>query len=163
MPALSQAREALMALRTLAVDAPATASRGVNRWPDVLALVDAAQDALTRVETAPTPAPPELAVLHVRDPDGYCDVRLFADGTALDVDLYGVESVDAGAGHDAEEWADRIAAAEADPPSDYRNAVVAALNNPPGRRGHITGWDEIDAHLEEARARRDRANQQAHR
>lgn len=82
--------------------------------------------------------PGELTVLHVRDPDGYCNTTVWtADGTEVTA---AEESVDAGAGHAAEEWRDRITDAEALPPSDYRTELLAALGDPPGSE-HIAGWE----------------------
>lgn len=104
---------------------------------------------------------PELTVLHVRDADMACTVTLWTGDGSEYPGGWAEENIDAGAGHDAAEWAERIADAEALPPSDYRDEVVAILTDPPGARDHINGWDEIEDHLEEARARLARTAPQA--
>jgi hypothetical protein len=81
-----------------------------------------------------------LTVLHVRNDDGGCDLRIF-DATGEEVTDFDVEDVDAGRGHVVEEWEARIAAYEAMPASPLRDAVLDVLDDPPGAE-HISGWDE---------------------
>lgn len=44
---------------------------------------------------------PQVEVMHDRDPDGYCTIRVWVDG--VEVDAY-EESIDPGAGHMRSEW-----------------------------------------------------------
>lgn len=84
----------------------------------------------------------ELTVVHVRDPDAACSVSIY-DAAGREVPS-AMDDVDAGAGHDGEEWQQRITDAQALPASDYRDELLAALGDPPGARHHITGWKDED-------------------
>lgn len=101
---------------------------------------------VTAALAALTGDPGELTVLHVRDPDNACTLTLWTGGTEYP-GPWAEENIDAAAGHDAESWAARIRDAQADPPSDYREELLAVLIDPPGAWQHITGWDDLDHHL----------------
>lgn len=95
--------------------------------------------------TGATPAPlldsrEPLTVLHTRGDDGGCDHTLWTAGEEYR-GAWDVEDVDAGRGYDAEDWAARIAEAEALPPSNLREELVAVLADPPNAE-HIAGWTD---------------------
>ena len=50
---------------------------------------------------------PTVEVLHVRDPDSSCDVRVWVNGIAVNVTYY--EDIDPGAGYSLEDWDDQTA------------------------------------------------------
>lgn len=50
--------------------------------------------------------PPRVQVLHSRDPDSSCDLRVWINGR--EVEVTEVCDVDPGAGHSREDWNDRI-------------------------------------------------------
>lgn len=81
----------------------------------------------------------ELTVMHVRDPDGPCTITLWtADGVEYP-GPWSEENIDAGAGWDADTWTERLADAQALPPSDYREELLAHLEEPPGSK-YVEGW-----------------------
>jgi hypothetical protein len=67
-----------------------------------------------------------IEILHVRDPDGRCIVRVWIDGVETSSELY--HDIDPGRGHLAEEWEEAHREAIVDPQlSDpYRRAVDEA-------------------------------------
>lgn len=86
---------------------------------------------------------PHLTVLHVRDPDGACSIRLFADGDE-EFEDFDVIDVDAGRGYTAEDWAENLQWAQDLMPGELREATLAAYGDPPGAE-NISGWDEREA------------------
>lgn len=85
--------------------------------------------------------PRSITVLHVRDPDGACTVRLFLDGVELSYDHFDVVDVDAGRGYTAEDWEESIAWAQTMPDTALKAAVLEAYGDPPGDE-YIVGWAE---------------------
>jgi hypothetical protein len=80
----------------------------------------------------------KVTILHVRDPDSACSMRVFVDG--LEVESEEID-VDAGCGYDVEDWEESIAWAEQMPDSPLRDAVLEAYGDPPGSE-YICGWDD---------------------
>lgn len=78
----------------------------------------------------------KIDVLHVRDPDSACVLRVFVDGKEIDYTetTYGEDSIDVGAGWDRDEWDERIADVEGLPPSQFRDALLEVLRDPPGAK-----------------------------
>lgn len=74
----------------------------------------------------------KIELLVVRDPDGPAHITVYIDG-AESTD-YRYEVVDAGAGHMRSEWVetDRRIAADADLTPAFREALLAARQDPPG-------------------------------
>jgi hypothetical protein len=72
---------------------------------------------------------PKLEVLHVRDPDAYCDITIFTNG--VESNNWTEESVDAGAGYTSTDWADRTAEVEADDTHSpaFKAATLEARNS----------------------------------
>lgn len=81
-----------------------------------------------------------VTVLHVRDPDGACSVRLF-NAEGFEFDDFDVVDVDAGRGYTVEDWEESTAWAETMPDTELRAAVLAAYDEPPGAE-HIDGWHD---------------------
>src|SRR4051812_5886631 len=80
----------------------------------------------------------KVTILHVRDPDSACSMRVFLDGVEIESDEI---NVDAGAGYDVDDWEENIVWAETLPESPLRDAVLEAYVDPPGAE-YISGWDE---------------------
>jgi len=86
----------------------------------------------------------KLTILHVRDPDNACDVRIFTDdGVEIPWENIDTVDIDPGRGYTVEDWEESIAWAESMPESPLRAAVLEAYGDPPGK-GYIDGW--YDAH-----------------
>lgn len=81
------------------------------------------------------PAPPTIQVLHGRDPDSECDVRVWLDDT--EATGFEVEDIDPGRGYNREDWDDRIASAKADASSFGRARLAMLLDNASSE--HIRG------------------------
>ena len=64
----------------------------------------------------------KIEILHHRDPDASCVLRVFVDG--VEIQEYTVEDIDPGAGYEADEWDERIADVKDTP--TYSPAFAAA-------------------------------------
>lgn len=85
--------------------------------------------------------PGVVTIVHVRDPDSSCSVRVFIDAVEQDWQEIEVVDIDAGCGYTAEDWHANVAWAEAMPPSPLRDALMEAYGDPPGSE-YIDGWHE---------------------
>lgn len=65
----------------------------------------------------------KIELLHVRDPDSDCDIRLWIDGKQVAVECV---DIDPGRGYSREDWDENIAWAEKLPPGSFRDAVLEA-------------------------------------
>lgn len=83
----------------------------------------------------------KIDILHVRDPDSACDVRVFLDGEEQNWQEVDVVDIDPGRGYTLEDWEENIAWAEDMPESAFRDAVMEAYGTPPGAE-YIQGWSE---------------------
>lgn len=72
---------------------------------------------------------PTLELLHVRDPDGYCEITAFANG--VETTAYSEENVDAGAGYTSTDWAESTAEVEANETHSpaFKAATLEARNS----------------------------------
>lgn len=84
---------------------------------------------------------PKVTILHVRDPDSACDVRVFIDGVEQDWQDIGIVDVDAGRGYTLEDWNESRAWAKKMPESALRDAVIEAYGDPPGAK-YIDDWSD---------------------
>lgn len=64
-------------------------------------------------------------LIHLRDPDEGCEIRLFVDDVEVDFD---VEDIDPGRGYKRDHWDDRIAEYDGDD-SNFGKAALEALEN----------------------------------
>lgn len=90
-----------------------------------------------------------VGILVERDPDGWTPVEVAVDGTMVtvpesagnDVDVY---TVDAGAGHEGDDWFDSVAEmvreAVVKHGRDFAVSLLDAYRNPPGRK-YIDDFD----------------------
>lgn len=83
----------------------------------------------------------KITILHVRDPDGACNVTVFVDGVEQNWQEVDMVDIDAGRGYTLEDWEENIAWAEQMPASPLRDAVLEAYGNPPGSE-YIVGWGD---------------------
>lgn len=69
---------------------------------------------------------PEVEILHVRDPDGGCDITVLVDGERVQ---YEEVTVDPGRGHDRADWLENIEHVRAndDLTPGFRALAVAEL------------------------------------
>jgi hypothetical protein len=75
----------------------------------------------------------KVKVLHVRDPDSECYIRVWVDG--VEVEALVIEDIDPGRGYGRGDWDERIAdaeAAHAAEPSAFGQAVIDALRDSAG-------------------------------
>lgn len=73
--------------------------------------------------------PPRISVVHTRDPDTACSLKVFLDGQRVEAD---VEDIDPGHGYPSSCWTERLTAAEdshAHAPTEHTAAVLAALRS----------------------------------
>lgn len=67
-----------------------------------------------------------IEVLHIRDPDYECYMRVWVDGKEVPPSAISIEDIDPGRGYDAETWEERIEEARVDT-SPFGQACLAAL------------------------------------
>lgn len=80
-----------------------------------------------------------IKAIVTRDPDGDTYVELF-DGQGKALRHVQIEEIDPGRGYSYEEdWLPRIEEARGMPESDYRTALLSALEEPPGQ-DYIEGY-----------------------
>lgn len=101
----------------------------------------------------------KIEILHTRSPDYGCEHTVFVDGVMLAqfnrIDTATqvlIESVDAGAGHDAESWQEstKIIANDTSYSEEFKALLVHTRNDPPGHE-YIDGWEGVQADQEDAR------------
>ena len=66
-----------------------------------------------------------IEILHVRNPDGDCTVRVFVDGVEAPADEF--EDIDPGRGCDMKEYAERVAMLQDMTPTPYNLAALEEL------------------------------------
>lgn len=70
-----------------------------------------------------------VEILHVRDPDGECEMSVYVDG--VEVAVQSVEDIDPGRGYSRSEWDERIAVTRtsANMTPAFRKATLEALES----------------------------------